>query len=168
MKRTLLCCTLIYVSLNLPAQSQIKYTGKVEAGYQFHLAMFLKDSPADEVQYHWWDGLQDGIDVSFVNGISLRNNLRFGVGISYLNYKQGNGYAVFGDMEFVATKNKVSPVVNLKIGKSYVNNIADNNFIDISGGVEHKVGQKLSLQYKTGLRFVHNSMFLPIRIGVRF
>jgi hypothetical protein len=85
-----------------------------------------------------------------------------------LNYKQINGYAIFGDLEYVAGKNKISPIVNLKIGKSYVNNIGDNTIVDFSGGVEHKVGKKLSLQYKTGLRFVHHSIFLPIRIGAKF
>jgi len=168
MKKTLLCCALIYASINLYGQSQLKYTAKVEAGYHFIFARLLKDMPEDAVSYLRPHGISDGIDLSFVNGISFRNNLRLGLGIAYLNYKQINGYTIFGDLEYVVGKNKVSPVVNLKIGKSYVNNIGDNTFVDFTGGVEHKVGKKLSLQYKTGLRFVHHSIFLPILIGAKF
>jgi len=167
MKKTLLICALIYSYINTQAQSPIKYTAKIETGYHFIFARLLKDMPEDGVSYHRPHGLSDGIDLSFVNGVSLRNNLRLGLGISYLDYKQMDGYAIFGDLEYLTGKRKVSPVFNIMIGKSYVNDISDNTFVDFTGGVEHKVGKKLSLQYKVGLRFVHHSVFLPVRIGAR-
>lgn len=168
MKKTLLVCGLIYCFVHTHAQSQVRYTAKVETGYHFIFARLLKDMPEDGVPNHRRHGLSDGVDLSFVNGVSFRNNLRLGLGISYLNYKQMNGYAIFGDLEYLTGKRKVSPIFNIKIGKSNVNNISDNIFVDFTGGVEHKVWTKLSLQYKVGLRFVHNSIFLPVRIGARF
>lgn len=163
MKKTLLICGLIYCFISAQAQSPIKYTAKVETGYHSIFARLLKDMPEDR-----WNGLSDGIDLSFVNGVSLRNSLRLGLGLSYLDYERMDGYAIFGDLEYLTGKRKVSPVFNIKIGKSYVNNISDNTFVDFTGGVEHKVGKKISLQYKVGLRFVHHSIFLPVRIGARF
>ena len=172
MKKMLLICGLIYSFINTHAQSQIKYTAKIEAGYQFFLSRPVKYDIGEG-----WFGYQlgekpNGIDLSLINGISFKNNLRLGLGVSYLNYERINGYAVFGDLEYATTKAKISPLFNLKIGRSHINNQYINGstetVIDISGGVEHKVGKKLCLQYKAGFRFVHQSIFLPVRIGARF
>ncbi|ARS39104.1 hypothetical protein CA265_05205 [Sphingobacteriaceae bacterium GW460-11-11-14-LB5] len=172
MKRTLLCCTLIYVSLNLHAQSQIKYTGKIETGYHLFLARPLKIDIGEGWMGYQLGGTPNGVDLSLINGVSYKENLRLGLGISYVNYRGINGYSVFGDLEYVTVKARIAPVFNLKIGSSHINNQYANGstgtVVDFSGGVEHKVGKKLSLQYKAGFRFVHQSIFLPIRIGVRF
>ncbi|QNN43677.1 hypothetical protein [Pedobacter roseus] len=172
MKKTLLCCALIYASINTYAQSQIKYTAKIEAGYQFFLSRPIKYDVGEGWLGYQLNGKPNGIDLSFINGVSFRDNLRLGLGVSYLNYEHINGYSVFGDLEYITTKAKISPLFNLKIGRSHINNQYTNGstatVVDFSGGVEHKIGAKLSLQYKAGFRFVHQSIFLPIRIGLRF
>jgi hypothetical protein len=172
MKKILLCSVLVYASINAYAQSQIKYTAKVEAGYQFFLSRPVKYDVGEGWLGYQLGGKPNGVDLSLINGISFKNNLRLGLGVSYLNYERLNGYAVFGDLEYVTARAKISPLFNLKIGRSHVNNQYINGstetFVDISGGIEHKVWGKLSLQYKAGFRFVHQSMFLPVRIGARF
>ncbi|TBO43561.1 hypothetical protein [Pedobacter kyonggii] len=171
MKKMLLIGGLIYSFINTRAQSQIKYTAKVETGYQFFLSRPVRYDIGEGWLGYQLGGKPNGVDLSLINGISFKNNLRLGLGVSYLNYERINGYAVFGDLEYVTAKAKISPLFNLKIGRSHINNQYTNGstetFVDISGGVEHKVGKKLNLQYKAGFRFVHQSIFLPIRIGVR-
>ncbi|SDE17444.1 hypothetical protein [Pedobacter soli] len=172
MKKTLLVCGLIYCFVNSQAQSPIKYTAKVEAGYHLFLSRPLKIDAVDGGIGYQLGGKPNGLDLSLVNGISLKRNVRLGLGISYLNYEGINGFSVFGDFDYVIIKASLAPVFNLKLGSSHINNQYVNGstvaFVDFSGGVEHKVGEKLSIQYKAGFRFVHQSIFLPIRIGARF
>ncbi|TCD17644.1 hypothetical protein EZ456_22775 [Pedobacter psychrodurus] len=172
MKKILFCSALVYASLNLCAQSQIKYTGKIETGYHIFLARPLKIDAGEGWMGYQLVGTPNGLDLSLVNGVSFKDNLRLGLGVSYLNYGGINGYSVFGDLEYVTIKARIAPVFNLKIGSSHINNQygdgSTETVVDFSGGVEHRVGKKLSLQYKAGFRFVHQSIFLPIRIGARF
>jgi len=79
MKKMLLFGGLIYSFINTHAQSQIKYTAKVEAGYQFFLSRPVKYDIGEG-----WLGYQlgerpNGIDLSLINGISFKNNLRLGL-----------------------------------------------------------------------------------------
>jgi hypothetical protein len=172
MKKTLLISVLICSFINAPAQSQIKYIGKVEVGYHIFLSRPVKYDVGEGWLGYQLGGKPNGVDLSLVNGVSFKNNLRLGLGVSYLNYEGINGYSIFGDLEYAATGGKMYPVFNFKSGRSHINNQYQNGatetFIDLSGGIEHKVGKKLCLQYKAGFRVVHQSIFLPIRIGARF
>jgi len=172
MKKTLIICGLIYSFFNTQAQSQVKYTAKLETGYQIFLSRPVKYDVGEGWLGYQLGGNPNGVDLSLVNGISFKNNIRLGLGVSYLNYDRINGYAVFGDLEYVTTNAKISPLFNLKIGGSHINNQypggSTDTFVDLSGGVEHKIGKKLCLQYKVGFRVAHQSIFLPVRIGARF
>jgi len=170
MKKILLMSTLVYISISVHAQ--IKYTAKIEAGYHLFLSRPIKADAGEGWKGYELNNKPNGIDLNIVNGISLKNNFRIGVGVGYLNYEGINGYSIFGDLEYAGSGSKFAPLFNLKIGSSHINNQYENGststFVDLSGGVEHKIGEKMSLQYKVGFRAVHQSIFLPIRIGARF
>jgi len=172
MKKIFLCFVLVNVFLTVAAQSLVKYTGKVETGYHFFLSRPLKADAGEGWKGYQLNNNPAGIDLNIVNGISFRNNLRLGLGAGYLNYEGTKGYAVFGDLEYLTSGTKTSPLFNLKIGRSHINNQYDGgstgSFVDVSGGVEHQVFKKVSLQFKAGFRFVHQSIFLPVRVGIRF
>lgn len=174
MKRTLLAI-LLFFTISFGAKSQIKYTVKFEGGYQNFLSRNFEVYPGPD-----WKGYDLGenlgaVDVSLVNGISYRDNLRLGVGVGYLRYNKNiNGYSLFGDLEYVFGRKKVRPLLNLKIGRNYITNDYQQeeipfDIVDVTAGAEVKLGQKLSGQFKLGLSFVGASyQFLPIRLGLRF
>lgn len=156
-------------------KSQLKYTAKLEVGYQNFLQRNFEVDPGPD-----WKGYDLGedlgaFDVSLVNGISYRDNLRLGFGVGYLNYNRNiNGYTLFGDLEYVFASKKVRPLLNLKVGRNYITNDYQQeevpfDIVDVALGIETKIKQKLSGQLKVGLNFVGVSyQFLPIRLGLRF
>ncbi|WP_316795660.1 hypothetical protein [Pedobacter agri] len=164
--------SLIFGLVCLAGNAQIKYTGKVEIGRQIFLSRPIRVDPGPGWRGYQLNNNQSGLDLSIINGISFKNNLRLGFGVGYLNYEGINGYSFFGDLEFATSKDKVSPLFNLKIGQSHINNQYDNgstdSFVDFGAGIEYRISKKIGLQVKAGFRFVHQSIFLPIRIGARF
>jgi len=163
---------LLFISAFSNANSQFRYTAKIESAYHIFLSRPVRvDAGLD------WRGYElaerpNGFEVGVVNGVSFKGNFRFGLGLSYLNYEGINGNSIYGDVEVATSKARLSPVFNLKIGRSHINNQYEDgstsSFVDISGGLERKVSEKISLQFKLGFRAVHQSIFFPIRIGARF
>lgn len=170
MKKILL--SISFSLLVMTSFSQIKYAAKVETGYHIFLSRPIKVEPGSDWRGYQLNNNQGGIDLSFINGVSFKNNLRLGIGVGYLNYEGINGYSFFGDIEFATSKDRVSPLFNLKIGQSHINNQYNNgstdSFVDFGVGIEYRISKKFGLQVKAGFRFVHQSAFLPIRIGARF
>jgi len=163
---------LIFICLSLMTNAQIRYTAKVEAGYEFFLSRPVKVDPGPDWRGYQLDKEPNGLDVSVINGLSFNEYLRLGLGVGYLKYGKIDGYSIFCDLECITSKDKVSPLFNLKIGRSHINNQYDDgstdSLVDFTAGVEHRISKKISLQYKAGFRFVHQSIFLPIRMNVRF
>jgi len=152
--------------------SQIRYTAKVETGYQIFLSRPVRVDPGPGWRGYQLNNNQGGLDVSVINGISFKENLRLGLGLGYLNYEGINGYSFFGDLEYAASKDRVSPLFNLKVGQSHIKNQYDkgstDSFVDFGAGVAYRISKKIEIQAKAGFRFAHQSMFLPIRLGARF
>lgn len=174
MKKTFLAILLLFV-ISFAAKSQLRYTVKLDAGYQNFLSRNFEVDPGPN-----WKGYDLGeslgaVDVSLVNGVSYRDNLRLGVGVGYLSYDRNiSGYSLFGDLEYAFGSKKVRPLLNLKVGRNYITNDYRQeeipfDIVDVTAGAEVKLGQKLLGQFKLGLSFVGASyQFLPIRLGLRF
>ena len=160
-----------FVHLLLNAQSQIKYSGKVETGYHLYLSTPIHYEIGPGWKGHHLSERPNGAEINVVNGISYNSVFRAGLGIGYVNYEGINGYSVFGDLEY-ATQGKVAPLFNFKVGKSHINNQYDDGhddtLVEISLGAEWKMSKNTRLQLKGGFRYVHETFSLPIRIGVRF
>lgn len=174
MKKTFLAILLLFV-ISFAAKSQLRYTVKLDAGYQNFLSRnFEVDAGPDWKGYDLGENL-GALDLSLVNGISYQENLRLGFGVGYLSYnKDISGYAFFGDLEYMFGHKQIRPLLNLKIGRNYIINDLKKektpfDIVDVAVGVETKFSQKLSGQLKVGLNFVGASyQFLPIRLGLRF
>lgn len=174
MKKTFLILFSLF-TISFIAKSQVKYTVKLEAGYENFLSRnFEVDAGPDWKGYDLGENL-GAVDVSLVNGISFKDKLRLGFGIGYLSYNSNiNGYTLFGDLEYVFGSKKVKPLLNFKVGRNYISNDYQQektpfDIVDVALGVETRLAQRLSGQFKVGLSFVGASyQFLPIRLGLRF
>ncbi len=154
-------------------KSQVSYSAKLETGFQKFLSRGMVVSAGPGWKGYDLEGANNGFDIGLVNGISFKEYFKIGLGVEYLKYDGINGYSIYGDLEATTTKSKTSPLFNLKIGKSHVNNQyedgSDATFVEILGGIERKVIQKLALQLKIGFRFMHQfSVYFPIKVALRF
>jgi|GEM_PF-6601209 len=165
--------TLLLLCMVSVVKSQIRYSAKLETGFQKFLSRgMVREAELDWKGYQLGDA-NNGFDIGFVNGISFKEYFKIGLGVEYVNYDGISGYGIYGDLEATTTKNETSPLFNLKIGRSHVNNGyeegSDVTFVEILGGVERKMTKKLAFQAKIGLRFMHEfSVYLPLKVGLRF
>jgi hypothetical protein len=163
---------LLVISYCYSAKSQFKYTAKIETSYQLFLGSPIKYDAGPGWRGYQLDKMQNGLEIGVVNGVSFNDNYRLGIGTSYLNYEGINGYSIYGDLEILTSKGKTPPVFHLKVGRSHINNQYENgntgNFFEVGGGIERKISRIVSLQFKIGFRFAHDSILFPISIGTRF
>jgi hypothetical protein len=116
---------------------------------------------------------QDGIDLNMVNGISLFENRFFaGAGIGYQNFEGINGITVFGDIEYLPLKSKLTPLLNIKVGYDHIWNQYEGGtgtaLGEFTAGIDYKLSEKLNMFLKSGMLFTQQAFFIPIKIGIRF
>jgi hypothetical protein len=116
---------------------------------------------------------QDGIDLNMVNGISLFENRFFaGAGIGYQNFEGINGITVFGDIEYLPLKSKLTPLLNIKVGYDHIWNQYEGGtgtaLGEFTAGIDYKLSEKLNMFLKSGMLFTQQAFFIPVKIGIRF
>lgn len=162
---------LIMVLSNI-ACSQIKYQGKIETGYLNFQRRMIRVDPGPGWKGYNLNKDQNGVDISLINGIALKEKIFVGIGLGYLNFEGINGVSIFGDFDYLPLKKKISPILNLKIGYSRINNQYENGtgtvLAEFGGGVNYKLKQRLSIYLKSGVLFTQQSSFIPLRCGVKF
>ncbi len=154
---------------------QVKYSGKVETGflkYRYQLVQYDLD-PGSDWKGYYLDDEQDGIDINLINGISLFEKRFFtGVGIGYKNFEGINGITVFGDIDYLPLKSKLTPLLSLKIGYDHIWNQYEGGIgtamAEFTAGVNYKLTEKLNIYLKSGILFTQQSSLIPIRIGMGF
>ncbi len=164
---------LTFITIDL--HSQVKYSGKVESGflmYRFRLINYDMDPGYDWKGYNL-DQKQDGIDLNLINGISLFEKRLFaGAGIGYQNFEGINGITVFGDIEYLPLKSRLTPLLNIKIGYDHIWNQYDGGtgtaLGEFTAGINYKLNEKLNVFLKSGILFTQQSSLVPIRIGIGF
>lgn len=169
--RNLLTTAILLLVLSLGTNAQIVYSGKIESGFmnfRYHTVQ-VDPGPAWKGNY-----LNDnGIDINIVNGLSLANNKIFtGLGLGYLNFAGTNGVSVFVDLEYLALKTKITPLLNLKLGYDHIWNQYDGGtgtmHKELCIGVNYKMTEKFGLYLKSGMLYTQQSFLLPIVIGLRY
>lgn len=154
--------------------SQVKYSGKFEAGYlnyQHQLVMVDAD-PGSGGKGYYLNNKQDGIDLNLINGVAAFDNRLFtGVGLGYQNYEGISGFAVFGNFEYIPLKSKLSPIIEIKIGYDHIWNQYEGGtgtaLSEIVAGINYKLSDKVAIYLKSGMLFTQQSSLIPIRIGIR-
>jgi hypothetical protein len=161
--------------VSFTAYCQAEYSAKVETGflkYRYQLVQYDLD-PGSDWKGYYLDNEQDGIDLNLVNGVSFFENRFFtGVGIGYQNFEGINGITVFGDIEYLPLKSKLTPLLNIKAGYDHIWNQYEGGtgtaFGEFAAGVSYKLTEKLNIYLKSGILFTQQSSLIPIRIGLGF
>jgi len=174
MRKTILIVLLLF-SLEYSGYTQIQYKRKIEVGYSKYIAKTVQTVHVD--QNADWKGTnldkqQNGIDISFVNGLKLNERFYIGLGIGYLNFEGINGYTITSDFEVLPFKTKLTPLLNLKIGYSHIWNQYENGtgtpLVELCTGLNYKLTDKLGLFMQIGFVLTQQSLLRPIRIGLKF
>lgn len=162
---TILICLLAINQTDTIAQ--IRYSGKIEAGYLPFTATTIR---GDGGLQSALKENQNGKEISVINGVKFRDRLFVGVGAGYLNFEGTKGYSIFGDIDFLVSKTKLSPLINFRAGHSKIINQEEKDntsgTVEFGFGVNYKAANRLNIYLKVGAAFAHNASYTPIRIGV--
>lgn len=150
--------------------AQLNYSSKLELGYLPYLTQTIRVEPGPTWKGYELDNKQNGLQISSINGINVKGRLFVAVGVGYLNYEGINGYSFFGDIEFLTSKKRLSPLLNFRAGHSKLNNQYENGSksgtIEFAAGLNYKATKRFNIYAKAGFMFAHGASFAPIRIGL--
>ncbi|MEN6456359.1 MAG: hypothetical protein ABFD10_19060 [Prolixibacteraceae bacterium] len=160
-------CALLSVN---QVYSQIHYSIKAETGflkYQYHT---VQVDPGPNWQgYNLYE--ENGIDFNLINGFKF-NRIYAGAGLGYLNFEGVNGLSLFSDFEYMPLKTRLTPLINLKIGYSHIWNQYENGtgtgLGELCVGLNFRLTEKIDIYAKSGYSMTQQSLFVPVRFGIRF
>lgn len=173
--RKIFAFILVLTFISVESYSQVRYARKMEAGFMnFRYTTVQYDmGPDSDWKGDYLNKEQDGIDLNMVNGISLFENRFFaGAGIGYQNFEGINGITVFGDIEYLPLKSKLTPLLNIKVGYDHIWNQYEGGtgtaLGEFTAGIDYKLSEKLNMFLKSGMLFTQQAFFIPIKMGIRF
>ena len=170
MKKSIFFLLFIFCFLN--AFSQSSYSGKVESNYLLFQSHLVKYELAVGATYESLKILDENcFEIYTSHGIKRSDIFYFGLGLLYIN---GAGQNVLGcgfDFEIAPVRKKVTPLVNLRLGNTFLltPGRGRSSFdFGLLGGVGLKVDKKKLITLKTGFRLAQESSFIPLSLGFRF
>lgn len=157
---------------SLGGYSQIEYYGKAESGYSVNLATIVQVDPGPNWKGYYLNGQQNGLELNLVNGIKVSNVFGMGGGIGYLNYQGIDGVSIFGIIDFLQKRKRLSAIGNLRIGYNHIWNQYENGsgggFLELGAGCSYPISDKLSVYLQSGISVRLQAAFFPLKIGVQF
>ncbi len=166
--------TLIFIGATLSLCAQIKYSGKLAYNNLDFKTTLIRYEAGPGFKGYFFDDRQNGKEISLVNGISYKNKFFAGIGLSYLNFEDDiKGFSATLDLEYLVLKTKLSPLINFKIGQSFLHNNKQNrnNNAGLGGldvGLNYKIVKNIGFYFKTGFMITQNSSFGTLQAGFRF
>lgn len=175
--KTNLCFPLILflVLISNSSFSQVRYSGKIETGflkYRYQIVQYDMD-PGSDWKGYYLNKEQDGIDLNLINGVTFFGNRFFaGVGLGYQNFEGISGITVFGDIEYLPLKSRLTPIVNVKIGYDHIWNQYEGGtgtaLGEFTAGICYKLTERINIFLKSGILLTQQSSLIPVRIGIGF
>jgi hypothetical protein len=164
---------ILWIAAQAPVLAQVRYSGKVEVSYFDFRYRMVQVDPGPGWKGYNLNQDQNGIGLTSINGLDLvKDKLFAGVGLSYLNYENTHGMAVFSDVEYAPLNTRLTPLLNMKFGYSHIWNQYDGGsgtgLVDFGGGLRYRVTQRLSIYARSGVQFAQQCVFIPVSIGVKF
>lgn len=149
-----------------------QYSAKLEAGYWVYQSRMIRVEPGPNWKGYYLAGKPDGADAGIINGISFADRRLFtGVGVGYINFAGTKGYLLFADAEYLPLRTRLTPLANLKIGRSHIwnqyNGGTATTFLEATAGMNCKLTKRTGAYLKSGVAFTQQSMFIPVRLGMR-
>jgi hypothetical protein len=164
--------TLLLLLVSTTAYAQLRYAAKVETGYLSYQYRTIIVEPGPNWRGYNLKKNQSGIDLNWINGVLIQKQLYLGLGVGYTNFDGINGYSVFTDFDGILLKTKLSPLLSIKAGYNHIWNQYEKGtgtgLVELSIGLNYNVSRKSSLYLKSGILWVQQAQFIPIRAGIRF
>jgi len=171
MKKTKLLIGFIIILTVTNGYSQINYSIKLETGYLNYQFNTIQVDPGPNWKGYYLDG-ENGIDLNISNGFKYNEKLYAGLGIGFMNFEGVNGFSVFSDFVYLPLKTRLTPLINLKIGFCHIWNQYENGtgtaLGEFMAGLNYRLTEKIDIYLKSGFLMTQQSLFIPIRLGVRF
>jgi hypothetical protein len=169
--RKIILGLLIFFAFVQNGLTQVEYSGKVETGYLKFIGNTIDVDPGPD-----WKGYhienENGIDLSLINGIKLKNKIFTGIGLGYLNFEGNEGYSIFADLEYLPLKSRLTPLLNMKMGYNHLWNQYEKGTGTGLGefciGLNYRMTEKMDIYAKSGFTMTQQSLLIPIRLGIRF
>lgn len=162
---------LILMMVVSQGQGQVNYSVKAETGFLKYQYNTIQIDPGPNWKGYNLSG-KNGIDLTFMNGLSYNNSLFAGIGLGYLNFDGVKGVSIFSDFEYMPLKTRLTPLVNLKIGYSHLWNQYEKGtgtaLAELGLGLNFRLNEIISIYTSSGFLMTQQSLLIPVRIGVRF
>lgn len=154
------------------ATGQAAFKIKADYTYLHQIGNTKTIDPSENWQGYYLKEGQNGSKISLVSGAKLIDLLFIGLGGSYLKFDDIQGHTIFGEIALSSEKPKIKPVLGVRCGYSHINNQYEGGtktaYADLNIGIAYKCNDKLQIQLDSGLTFMQQHVFFPVRIGIRF
>jgi hypothetical protein len=154
------------ISLN----AQVSYALRVETGSLLFQYTTVDVDPGPNWKGHSLNEKQNGFAFDIINSISINKKLLVGVGVGYLNFEGIHGYSLYGDLQYVPMKTRLSPLISLKVGTNHIWNQYENGqgsaIGELGVGIHYQV-RSIRVYLTSGVMITQQTFLVPIRLGVR-
>jgi hypothetical protein len=159
------CCT-------VSCLSQVRYAGKVEAGYLSFQRHMVRVDPGPEWKGYYLQEGQNGFELNAAQGVRFRDRLFAGIGAGYMNFNGVHGVSLFLNTQLAITKRTLRPVINTRFGYSHLwNQYADGTgtlMAEATAGMEYVISKRYSVHLSAGMLVMQQSLLYPLRVGFVF
>lgn len=166
LKNILTCFVILLLGSTTSAQ---KFETSVEAGSFTYLAGAVAIKPGPN-----WKGYYlprksgTGFQMSSVNGFAVSKKTYMGIGLGFANFDGISGLQVYGNMRFRMNNSTFSPYFYFDPGLAHFWNQYPGGtstfLLNLGIGVDRKIGDK-SLRLSSGLQFMQQNVYVPVRIA---
>jgi hypothetical protein len=153
--------------------AQIRYSGRIETGYQHYLFRTITVDPGPSWKGYNLNEKQNGLNITSSNGLSFGSRKLFaGIGIGYFNFEGIDGISVFGDFEYLPLKNKLTPLLSLRLGYNHIWNQYPGGtgtmHTEIGLGLNYELNEIFGVYIRSGMLLTQQSLLIPITLGFRY
>lgn len=171
--KTLLTTLVLLLCLTMTTKAQTSYSGRLETGYINYLSRTFTVDPGPNWKGYNLDNRQNGFNVTSINGVTFKDRKIFtGIGLGYFNFDGIDGVAIFGDLEYLPFKKRVTPVLNLRLGYNHIWNQYEGGsgtiHTEFGLGINYKIKENFGLYIKSGIMITQQSFLLPLTLGIRY
>ena len=171
--KQLLTTIIFLIWLPIVTEAQVRYSGRIETGYQQYFFRTITVDPGPNWKGYNLDEKQNGFNITSSNGLTFANGKLFtGIGLGYLNYEGIDGISIFGDLEYLPLKNKLTPLFNLRLGYNHIWNQYEGGrgtmHTEFGLGLNYRLSEKFGIYIKTGMLLTQQSFLIPITLGFRY
>jgi len=170
MKHVFSLLMIFFLTQNL--YGQIDYKVKTDFTYLNYIGRTISIDPSPEWNGYYLNDGQHGKAFSFVNGLLFKDFFFLGIGASYLDFQGIKGHAIYGETEFSSEKPGIRPLFGVKGGYTHINNHYEDGtstaMMELNGGLSYRINQRFKMQLQTGILFMQQVVFVPIRISINF